>query len=192
MSMSINELLTAILVVVTGFYAWATFRILKANDKVVDVMRKQNEALIRPYITVTTLVNPRHPIIYLKIINAGKTAAVNVKLEIDRPFYQFAEGREENNIAKFPAFQKPIDCFPPGMLLCFDLAQGFVIFGKNANPNITPTKFSIKAIYSYAERTVEEVTNVDLQPYLNSRSEPDPLIEELEKIRKAIEGLNKK
>jgi len=48
MSMSINELLTATLVVVTGFYAWATFRILKANDKVVDVMRKQNEALIRP------------------------------------------------------------------------------------------------------------------------------------------------
>jgi len=192
MSISINELLTTILVIVTSFYAWATFRILKANEKVVDVMSKQNEALIRPYITITPLVNPRHPIIYLKIINTGKTAAVDVKLEIDRPFYQFGEGREEKNIATFSAFQKPIDCFPPGMSLCFDLAQGFVIFGKDANPNITPVKFSIKAIYSYGERTVEEVTNVDLQPYLNSRSEPEPKIEELEKIRKAIEGLNKK
>lgn len=192
MSISMNELLTAILVIVTGFYAWATFRILKANERIVDVMKKQNDALIRPYITINTSVHPRHPLIYLKIINTGKTAAENLRLEIDRPFYQFGEGREENNIANFPAFQKPIDCFPPGTSLCFDLAQGFIIFGKDANPNVTPTKFSIKAIYSYTEKTVEEVTNIDLQPYLNSRSEPDSLIEELEKIQKAIAGLNRK
>ena len=190
--MSINELLTAILVLVTGFYAWATFRILKANERVVDVMKKQNDAMVRPYITITTFVHPRHPLIYLKIINTGKTAAENLRLEIDRPFYQFGQGREENNIANFPAFQKPIDCFPPGTSLCFDLAQGFIIFGKDANPNITPTKFSIKAIYSYAEKTVEEVTNIDLQPYLNSKREPDSLIEELEKIQKAIKDLNRK
>lgn len=186
------ELLTAILVAVTGFYAWATFRILKANENVVEVMKQQNDVLFRPYITVNTLVHPKHPLIYLKITNTGKTPAKNVRLEIDKSFYQFGMGREENNIAKFHAFQNPIECLPPGTSLFFDLAQGFVIFGKEGSPDKTPTTFSIKATYSYADKTVEELTQIDLNPYQNSRNEPNPILEELEQIRKAIEGLNKK
>lgn len=185
----ITELLTAILVIVTAFYAWATFRILKENERVVEIMKKQTDSLIRPYITVNTLIHPRHPLIYLKITNTGKTAAENVRLEIDRPFYQFGIEGEENNIAIFSAFQKPIDCIPPMTSLIFDLAQGFVIFGKDAKPEKTPSKFSIKAKYSYAGQHVEEITNIDLQPYLNSRNEPYPIIEELEGIRKAIENI---
>lgn len=187
----IAELLTAILVVVTAFYAWATFRILKANERVIEVMKQQNDAFVRPYININIVVHPKHPIISLKITNEGKTPAKNVRLKIDKPFYQYGMGSEDKNIANFPAFQEPIDSLPPGATLFFDLAQGFVIFGKDANPNKTPVKFSIKAVYSYGEKTVEEVTNIDLQPYLNSRSERNPLIEELGEIRKAIEGIKK-
>ena len=181
------ELLTAILVIVTGFYAWTTFRILKANEKVVEVMKQQSEALIRPYITINTLLHPKHPLIYLKITNTGKTHATNLRLEIDKPFYLYGMDGDENNLANFPAFQNPIECLPPGSSLFFDLAQGFVIFGKNADSDKTPIKFSIKAIYSYAGKTIEEITHIDLQPYLNSNNEPNPILNELEQIRKAIE-----
>lgn len=187
----INGVLMFILIVVTGFYAWVTFRILKTNERVVEVMKRQNDALIRPYITVNTLIHPRHLSIYLKITNTGKTAAENVRLEIDKSFYQFGMEGEENNIANFPVFQKPIACLPPMTSLTFDLAHGPVIFGENTNPDKTPTKFSIRAMYSYAGEKVEEVTHIDLQPYLNSINEPNPLIEEFEGIRKAIENIGR-
>jgi len=185
----VREILTAILVIVTAFYACATFLILKENKRVVEIMKKQTDSLIRPYITVTTLIHPRHPLIYLKITNTGKTAAENVRLEIDKSFYQFGYEGEDNNIANFSAFQRPIDCIPPMMSLTFDLAQDSVIFGKDDKPEKPPSKFSIKAKYSYAGQQVEEITNIDLQPYLNSRNEPNPIIDELEGIKKAIEKI---
>lgn len=66
---------------------------------------------------------------------------------------------------------------PPMTSLTFYLAQGFVIFGKNARPEKTPSKLSIKAKYSYAGRQVEEITNIDLLPYLNSTKEPIPILD---------------
>ncbi|MBI5875740.1 MAG: hypothetical protein HZB81_07880 [Deltaproteobacteria bacterium] len=185
------ELLTTVLVIVTAFYAWTTFRILKANERAIEVMKQQNDAFVRPYVNINTVIHPKHPMISLKITNEGKTPAKNLRLVIDKAFHQFGRDDENKNIANFPAFQEPIDCLPPGATLFFDLAQGFVIFGKDANPQKTPVKFSVKAVYSYAEKTVEEVTNIDLQPYLNSRSERNPIVEELGDIRKAIEGIKK-
>lgn len=72
------ELLTGILVIITGFYGWATFRILKANENVVSIMQEQSEAISRPYITVSTLLGPEGEAIYLKISNTGKTAAKKI------------------------------------------------------------------------------------------------------------------
>ena len=46
------EVLTAILVLITGFYAYVTFRILKANEKVVAEMGNQTESINRPYINI--------------------------------------------------------------------------------------------------------------------------------------------
>ena len=40
-----NEILTGALVLITGFYAWATYKILKANERVVEVMHEQAEAV---------------------------------------------------------------------------------------------------------------------------------------------------
>lgn len=46
------DILTAALVIITAFYAWATFEILRANKKVVEVMQEQSLAISRPYIVV--------------------------------------------------------------------------------------------------------------------------------------------
>lgn len=45
--MSTLEILTSVLVLITGFYAWATYRLLKANERAVSAMRKQTAEFIR-------------------------------------------------------------------------------------------------------------------------------------------------
>lgn len=141
------EILTAILVVITGIYAWFTFRILKANEKVVEQMRSQQEAMYRPYISVSPVVYPENPIVILKIKNSGLTAAHNLRLSLDKDFYKFGKKEEENNLRSLTAFKKPIDSFVPGAEIFFYLAQSFVIFGKKADPNLTPTSFTVTAEY---------------------------------------------
>ena len=183
------EFLTAVLVVITAFYAWATFRILQANEKVVSIMREQSEAISRPYISISTFLVQKSSFVYLRICNTGKTAAIKLRLELDRNFYKYGKSQERHNLAGLSAFQDVIDCFPPNAELVFALAQGFVIFGSNSDPNVTPPSFSIKATYSYSQKTVTEVTSVDLKPYLYSQPEPAPLLDRLEAIEKAIEKI---
>ncbi|MEW8505505.1 MAG: hypothetical protein AB2598_02295 [Candidatus Thiodiazotropha sp.] len=52
------DYLTGALVIITGFFAWATFRILRANEKVVEVMHEQAEAVTRPYVSVDPVLEP--------------------------------------------------------------------------------------------------------------------------------------
>jgi len=59
------EILTALLVVITGIYAWFTFRILKANERIVEKMHEQQEAMYRPYIAISPVVYPENPIAFL-------------------------------------------------------------------------------------------------------------------------------
>lgn len=180
------EILTAVLVVITAFYAWLTHRIARSNERSAEIMARQTELLTRPYVEVSVFVPPKIPVLYLRIANTGKTAARNLRLTMDRPFHQYGEAKR-SNLAELSAFNQPIDSFPPGAELIFALAQGFVIFGENADPDITPPEFNVTASYEYENRTVTEVTHVELRPYLGSTMEPSPLIEELERIRKAIE-----
>lgn len=185
------ELLTALLVLVTGFYAWATFRILKANENVVSLMQEQSEAITRPYITVTTFIGPEGEAIYLKISNKGKTAANKLRIEIDKDFYKFGMKTENSNLSKFGAFQTEIECFSPNAELIFPLAQSFVIFGEHADQKLTPRIFNIKTIYSYLQKTVVEITTIDLNPYLNSSWMPTPILNRLDKFVDKMERIEK-
>ena len=180
------EALTVVLVVITGFYAWATFRILRANEKVVSVMEKQAVAMGRPYVTVTPFVLPETPLISLKIANTGQSAATNLRLVIDRDFYKFAEKHESKNIANFKAFREPIEMLAPGAELTFDLAQGFKIFSQDADPDVVPSAFTITASYEFSGMKVEERNVIDLRPFEESTQPRDLVVSELKEIRKAI------
>ena len=46
----INAILMAILCGITGFYAWATHKILRANEKIVNLAISQRELQLRPFI----------------------------------------------------------------------------------------------------------------------------------------------
>lgn len=181
------EVLTGVLVAITGFYALATFQILRANQQAVAVMREQTEALARPYLAIAPFVPERGFLFYLRIANTGKTPAEDLRLSIDRDFYQYGEAQPEKNLAGMPAFNEPIDSLPPGAELIFGLAQGPQLFGEGANEDTTPSRFEITAEYSFAGKTVTEKTHVDLRPYYGAMPGPSVWIEELQKIRKALE-----
>lgn len=181
------EILTALLVVITGIYAWFTFRILKANERIVEKMHDQQEAMYRPYISISPVVYPENPIAFLKIQNTGLTAANNVRLTLDKDFFQFGENKEERNLKSHSAFKDQISSLVPGAEIYFYLAQSFVIFGKKGGEDLTPHVFSITAEYEYLGKKVSEKTVIDLCPYLGAANPHDPLVRQLKDIKDAIE-----
>ena len=185
--MMVTDYLTGALVLITAFYAWATLRILRANENVVKVMHKQAEAITRPYITVAPVLEPDNPIFYLRISNTGKTAAKKLKLTIDKSFYKFGEKSGERDLATFSAFNQVIESFPPGAEITFSLAQSFKLFSKDVNKEILPQSFTITAEYSYENKTVKEKNIIDLKPYLGADIPQDPYVRKLKDISKAIE-----
>ena len=104
MSLTPTDWLTLALVVLTGLYAWTTFRILRANEAVVTAMKVQTEAQLRPYIVVGAAPRIGTTLMCLHVENTGRSAAVEVSLTMDRAFYPHAERREHENLAKLPAF----------------------------------------------------------------------------------------
>lgn len=184
----IIEYLTAILALITAIYAYLTHRMAKASEASVDAMRDQSEAMLRPYITASPFIRPHTPFLYLRVKNTGRMGAQNLRLTLDRDFFQFGEkDRVDKNLRIISAFSTPIDSFPPGAELIFALGQGWVLFGENAQPDVSPTQFNVTATYEFLGKRVEEVHRVDLRPYIGTEGERNPVVEELERIRKVME-----
>ncbi|MDF2156068.1 hypothetical protein [Vibrio sp. CAU 1672] len=55
----IMEILTAILVVVTGIYAYLTYKMSNMSERSVQMMKEQTEAMSRPYLVVQPTVTKR-------------------------------------------------------------------------------------------------------------------------------------
>lgn len=185
----IIELLTAALVLITALYAWATYRILRANEKIVEAMHEQAVAVGRPYVIVGPVLEVDNPIFYLRVSNTGKTAAQNLRLTIDKPFFKFGEKGERNNLATFSLFNQPIESFPPGSEITFSLAQGFKVFaGDTENPDM-PHTFSITAKYEFASHQVEEINRIDLRPYSTADVPQDAYIRKLKEMSESLKKM---
>ncbi len=183
------ELLTGALVLITAFYAWATFKILSANERVVEVMREQALAASRPYVVVAPVLELDNPIFYLRISNLGKTAAINLRLTIDKSFHKFGEASKDRDLATFTAFNQPIDSFPPGAEITFALAQGFKVFeGNEENPKL-PHTFSVTAEYDFDGQHVKEVNRIDLRPYLGADIPQDAYLRKLKDISESLKTI---
>jgi len=185
--------LTAALVLVTAVYAYLTYGIMKATRRSVEAMKLQTESLTRPYVTISPMTIPGNPILFLRVSNSGRTAAERLRLRMEKPFYQFGHGgKEEENLQNLSAFTDEIASLAPGSELVFALGQSFVVFGAKADEAITPLVFNVFAHYSFAGRTVEESTEVDLRPYLGMHLSYDPVVSQLEGIKKVLEKWVKK
>lgn len=182
------DYLTAILVFITAIYAYLTHRMTKASEASVEAVRAQSEAMLRPYITAAPFIRSHTSFLYLRVKNNGQTGAQNLSLTIDRNFFQFGEkDRADKNLRTMSAFSTLIDSFPPGAELIFALGAGWVLFGENAQPDISPTQFNVTATYEFLGKKIEEVNRVDLRPYIGTEGERNPVVEELEKIREVVE-----
>lgn len=191
-TLTATDLLTGILAVVTSFYAWVTFRILKANEHTVALMSEQLELLNRPYVQIAALIRPGVGLIYLRISNEGKTPAKNLSLTIDRDFFQFGERRDDRNLAKQTAFTVPIDSFSPSAALEFLLGTGPAIFASSADESLSPKVFEIKATYTFDEKIVTETTAIDLRPYLGTAIPHSEIKDGFESVAKAVSDLARK
>lgn len=175
----VTAALTTVLVIITGYYAWVTRKILEANERsvsasqeAVKAMREQTEAVYRPYITIKHRLTS-NALLDLVIENTGETNAVNLKLEIDKDYYQAATNNEEYNLANLYAFNNVIETFPPGAKLAFSLGAGLIIRSQNTDQSQTPLDFKISATYSFGGKTVTETTTVDLHPYARTFTNPE-------------------
>jgi hypothetical protein len=186
--MTVIDYLTAILVFVTAIYSYLTYKMAKASEASVLAVREQSEAMLRPYVSVSPYVRPHTTVLYLRIENTGRTAAENLRLSMDKDFFQFGEAKQpDHNLRTKAAFVDAMQSLPPGGKLVFALAQGFVIFAPGADANIVPHQFCVTASYDFAGKQVTETHRVDLRPYIGSEGERDPVVDELEKLRKVAE-----
>jgi len=192
MTFSATDWLTLALVAITGVYAWVTFKILRANEAVVQAMNKQTEAQVRPYVVVSASPRTGTTLLLLEIQNTGKSPATSLRLKMDRDFYPHAERRENENIARLPAFTEPIESLAPGARLVFILGVGGTIFGTKADEDLCPRVFSVRATYSYAGHEYVENNTIDLRPMLHSTVIQDPVAEELVRLRESLEKVLKK
>jgi hypothetical protein len=183
--MSTTDWLTLALVVITTFYAWATFRILRANEHVVSAMRDQTEAQLRPYVVAYVSTRIGTTLLHLTIKNTGKSAALDLRLAMDKSFIQNGEG-DGADISKNPAFTEPIASLAPGGRLPFILGVGHSIFAGGA-ADVCPKLFIISAKYRFGEREYEEANTIDLRPLYGTTAIQDPIADEIKALREKID-----
>jgi hypothetical protein len=191
-ALSSTDWITLALAVITAFYAWATFRILRANEGVVAAMREQIDAQLRPYIEVSVAPRIGSNLLCLFIKNTGKSPAISLRLELDKDFHFQGERRDDKNLRKLPAFSQEIDSLPPNSQLNFLLGTGSALSGSQSDPKISPLVFSVSARYQFAKRSYSEQTTIDLRPFFHSIVPIDPVVEELEHLRQAVDKLGTK
>jgi hypothetical protein len=97
-----SKILSALLVIVTSFYVYFIFRMMKAYEKSVnairesiDIMRKQIEASLRLNIGFELRRYP-NDLIYVHIKNTGKINAVNLTLSLDKDFLPMGNQGKDN------------------------------------------------------------------------------------------------
>lgn len=184
--MNATEWLTLALVLITGFYAWATLRILKANEASVASMRDQQEAEQRPYISVVPFVRPGTTLICLELRNTGRSAASDVRLRMSSD-YLFNGEEHGRNLAAAPAFTRAISGLAPGAQLVYNLGVGHNVLLRGDSR--CPMVFSVHAAYSFGARSYAEENVIDLHPMVQANSVPDPVADELKDVVKALEAL---
>lgn len=184
----VMEYLTGILVLVTGIYACLTYKLVKSSAASVAAMEQQNWEASRAFIVISPFVRPHTSFLYLRVSNPGRSSALNLRLQIDKDFFQFAEvDKPDRNLRSKSAFNQTINAFHPGQELIFALAQGWNVFGDTPQSESCPAKFTVTAEYDCLGKRIAESSPIDLTAFMGSEGERDPVVEELERMRKAIE-----
>lgn len=185
------EILTFFLVFITAIYVFFTYKILKANQKAIQVMESQLKASTRPYIVIKTFTVPESQMILLSISNTGKSAAEELILKIDKDFCRYGKNENQFNLKELNPFKNKTDHFQPGTELVYNIVDA-VEFFKNQNNTIMPQQFAITAEYKYLGDAFTEKNIINLAQHKDVAMNFDPLIGNLKKIADAVDKISKK
>jgi len=177
MPANLSEWLTLANTLLTAMFAGLTFFILRANRAAVGAMREQMADQNRPFVSVTVHVRMGTPVIQLLVRNVGRSPAQNLRLRLDRDFFQFGERSEGRNLAKQSAFSQPIDCLPPMSGCSSILEWDSRYFESGADPTICPHTLKCRPSTNMGKNKYSEKTHVDLRPYLGTSVPHHPVVE---------------
>lgn len=180
-----TEVLTAVLVIITGIYAYFNYLMARRNGEMVAEMKAQRESFLAPSITLALKIK-HGSMMCLLVNNRGQSPATNLRLSLDRDFHQFGNSASESNIRNFPMFQETIPSFAAGEELFIFLAQGHDL------NETTPVKFSVLAKYDFAGKAYEQAHSINLGAYMRTSQDRSELLDEAIKITKAVEEIARK
>jgi hypothetical protein len=180
-----TNIVSLVLVVVTGLYVFLTYQIAHANSKMAQHLVDQQEEMSRPIIAANIEIRSQ-VLLVLVIRNVGRTVASNVRMSLDRDFFRFGQ-TESGNLRNLSIFQKESFTLAPGDLLRFDLAQGFVIFADDADESLVPKTFEIEIEYVSLRKPYKETIAVDLKPYQMTNWPKSELALEIESLAKVLD-----
>lgn len=186
--MFVTNALTAGLLSVTAIYAFLTYKMLRTNENVVAQMKAQHDSLMAPSVSISIKVL-KQSLLYLSIKNIGRYPAKALRLSLDRDFYALAEVGPGRNIRDQTAFKKVTPSLAPDEQLLFLLCQGFKVGELVNGLLVTPPEFIVTTEFESGGRTVIEHHSIDLRSYLGTTQDRDEVVDELEKLRKAVEKL---
>jgi hypothetical protein len=160
-----TNLISLVLVFVTGVYVILTWRIANANKGMLDNIREQYRDSLRPVIFPSIQVREQI-VLVLVFANSGRSPAYGVRACIDTDFFQFAD--PQRNIRDFNIFNQEMPVFAPGMELPIDLAQGFNLDVEKDGRNLTPTTFNVTVSYASRDQDFEETVAIDLKAFFQT------------------------
>jgi hypothetical protein len=182
------EILTFLLVIITGIYAYLTFRILQANRASVSLMASQIEASTRPHVTLS-LERERAGFYSFEVSNRGRSAARQLRLTCDPEIRPVSAAGSVVQVGKptdaTGLFRHPITYLAPDQTIR-------VLFGhysgiRDSYPDL---RFKIALAYDGVGQSYSEKVELSLKP----TDETSHLAEydvgqELHEIRQAIEKI---
>ncbi len=93
-----------------------------------------------------------------------------------------------HNIINTVPFNEKIETLSPGDEITYDLVNEIELFNKY-NGKRMPTRFSIKAKYTYDQKTIEEITKINILQNFNLLAYCAPTAKDLKGIEEAIVSL---
>lgn len=179
--------ITGLSVIVSLAVCIATFRILRATRDTLTAAQEQMFAARRPYLDISAAPGGEQPTIMLTVRNSGNSAAQRLRLTMDRDFFFNGEpgGR---NIRELPAFAAQTDSLAAHGEFKFLLGVGWSIF---ANPDRSPTKFSVTATYTFEGQEFTETSLVDLESFKGHSIGESLQLATLKRVAVAAESIAK-
>jgi hypothetical protein len=182
------EILTSLLVAITGIYAYLTFRILQANRASVAAMNAQIEAVTRPYVTVA-FSRPHPGFLSFTVSNVGHSAAVNVEMKSDPEIKPVRASGSAKTIGRVPEsiglFHHPIPYLAPSQSI--DALIGHYSGIRESYPDL---RFTISLSYGGSAGRYTDTIELSLKPTDDVQHLADYNVgEELHEIRNALDEI---